>query len=1091
MRAFRTAVASTLAAALIGVAAVPSGAARPGASRRANRRDATSASRVFPAHMPVPAPAPVLVPHAQAHEGRSDVVPLTTSTPGRVQQLQGQAGYAFDTPSSTTITTTVTVPTIQCSAVPFFDQGNQPGLQESLEIGGQYAMVQSFCGPGGAPGSYQQYNSLNFLLNGVPYRPTGYQGSGPGQQIQLTESATPTSVTATITAEGTNFTKSFTVSASSGSAFIGVLDYPESSTGGEPPYSTVTFGSTTVDGSDLGAYLASGPPPNFAEQNSVWGSDLQDQTSDIGTGSSFTITDANITLPTVTVSSTPTYTEKPSTGTATITFTVGLTAVSTHPVYLDYATADDGAVAGTDYAATSGTLSFPPGATSQTVPVTILAGPRTGNEADFLLDISNPSYAYDPPGSAGVGRIISGPLVTAVSPTTVPLTGGTALTVSGFGFGDPGAADTVQICATSCATAPSRTVEGDTTITLTVPDLTLIHPSGTPFIADVVVTDADSISSPITSDDEVHVGCNQVANQVDGVWVYSGCVIQTDPTDEVTTQASELDGTVVSASSSDTVDYSTGGSNGDAVTSTGSSTVSLNIAGQLTPIFRGILQQPLTGAVTVTPPAATQIEGMALTGPVTLTPGAIGQADGSVTIRLPAWLGSGSGAMTFTTSASGGVSNLRVVVTSASFSDLLALNGVVLGWSAQSGWQLNGTASVGGASADASSVVGSITYVKNKLTAAALVVPGPVSVFGLFDVSALTFNYSAKKGWTGTANVDPHDGPGIWTFSATADATGKITAASIALTTRTPDPVLIEQAIPVQLFSLAYNNGIWSATTQLPAGEKGLIIGTITVAGGVVQSASLTLQKLKFWGWLSLKSAKLSYSLVNGQQVWKGSFDVRLAAQATPIYGIQVAWQAVNGIQIAGGIGLVGNVPIPFIQGLFINQLGGTLQWAPPPAKLIETHVRIGLGPDTPAGQLASIDGSMVRNEPAVPLVGSYTYTGGLTVLNAPLGSAAVDLNDNGVTSISLTLGPGGGMPLTFGPISVGGTLIGTFAPGAITLDGTGSITLFTPKPHTFAATIHADGTGMAACDSSKRGFKWIWGHTPVLQTPGACSTSI
>ncbi|MGH7304936.1 MAG: Calx-beta domain-containing protein, partial [Candidatus Rokuibacteriota bacterium] len=59
-------------------------------------------------------------------------------------------------------------------------------------------------------------------------------------------------------------------------------------------------------------------------------------------------------------------------GTASAVFTASLSAPSTQPVTVGFATADDTAGAGSDYAAASGTLTFAPGTTAQqiTVPVT-------------------------------------------------------------------------------------------------------------------------------------------------------------------------------------------------------------------------------------------------------------------------------------------------------------------------------------------------------------------------------------------------------------------------------------------------------------------------------------------------------------------------------------------------------------------------------------------------------------------------------------------------------------------------------------------------------------------------------------------------
>jgi M6 family metalloprotease-like protein len=62
---------------------------------------------------------------------------------------------------------------------------------------------------------------------------------------------------------------------------------------------------------------------------------------------------------------------EPDSGTITADFTVTLSAASGSPVTVGYATADVSATAGSDYVAASGTLTFAPGETSKTIPVTI------------------------------------------------------------------------------------------------------------------------------------------------------------------------------------------------------------------------------------------------------------------------------------------------------------------------------------------------------------------------------------------------------------------------------------------------------------------------------------------------------------------------------------------------------------------------------------------------------------------------------------------------------------------------------------------------------------------------------------------------
>ena len=72
---------------------------------------------------------------------------------------------------------------------------------------------------------------------------------------------------------------------------------------------------------------------------------------------------------------------KSSAGSANLN--VSLSAASAYTVTVAYATADGTAAAGTAYVSTSGTLTFPPGTTAQTIPVTVIA--TTGWTADRLL----------------------------------------------------------------------------------------------------------------------------------------------------------------------------------------------------------------------------------------------------------------------------------------------------------------------------------------------------------------------------------------------------------------------------------------------------------------------------------------------------------------------------------------------------------------------------------------------------------------------------------------------------------------------------------------------------------------------------------
>ncbi|EAQ79300.1 Calx-beta domain-containing protein [Blastopirellula marina] len=74
---------------------------------------------------------------------------------------------------------------------------------------------------------------------------------------------------------------------------------------------------------------------------------------------------------------------------STVTFTVRLNPLSDETVTVDYATADGTALTGSDYTATSGTLTFAPGTATQTVTVTILDDGVLEDPESFTLQLSN------------------------------------------------------------------------------------------------------------------------------------------------------------------------------------------------------------------------------------------------------------------------------------------------------------------------------------------------------------------------------------------------------------------------------------------------------------------------------------------------------------------------------------------------------------------------------------------------------------------------------------------------------------------------------------------------------------------------------
>ena len=80
---------------------------------------------------------------------------------------------------------------------------------------------------------------------------------------------------------------------------------------------------------------------------------------------------------------------EPRVGTTLAVFTLTLTNASTQTVTVDYATANGTAIAGSDYAAKSGTITFNPYETVKTVAITVNADNVAEGDETFFLNLSN------------------------------------------------------------------------------------------------------------------------------------------------------------------------------------------------------------------------------------------------------------------------------------------------------------------------------------------------------------------------------------------------------------------------------------------------------------------------------------------------------------------------------------------------------------------------------------------------------------------------------------------------------------------------------------------------------------------------------
>jgi CSLREA domain-containing protein len=112
-------------------------------------------------------------------------------------------------------------------------------------------------------------------------------------------------------------------------------------------------------------------------------------------------------------------------------FTVTLSGASAQTVTVHYATSDDTAHAGEDYTATSGTLTFAPGDTTKTIPVTILADNVNEPTETFSVDLDMPVNATVSDGH-GVGTIPNDDPQPTISIDDVTFTGADSRVASGF-----------------------------------------------------------------------------------------------------------------------------------------------------------------------------------------------------------------------------------------------------------------------------------------------------------------------------------------------------------------------------------------------------------------------------------------------------------------------------------------------------------------------------------------------------------------------------------------------------------------------------------------------------------------------------------
>ncbi|HEX4490235.1 MAG TPA: Calx-beta domain-containing protein [Acidimicrobiia bacterium] len=155
----------------------------------------------------------------------------------------------------------------------------------------------------------------------------------------------------------------------------------------------------------------------------------------------------------------------------TVSFPVTLSARAGRPITVHYATADGSASAPDDYTATSGTLTFPIGVTSETVHVPVVGDDLTEGDEQFTVGLSNPLHATlaDVTGTATIFDDDSPPVVSIADPSVLEGDTGSVNAHFVVSLTVP-SRQTVTVAYTTAdgsATAPDDYTAGSGTITFT------------------------------------------------------------------------------------------------------------------------------------------------------------------------------------------------------------------------------------------------------------------------------------------------------------------------------------------------------------------------------------------------------------------------------------------------------------------------------------------------------------------------------------------------------------------------------------------------------------------------------------------------
>jgi hypothetical protein len=211
------------------------------------------------------------------------------------------------------------------------------------------------------------------------------------------------------------------------------------------------------------------------------------------------------------------------TGTTTAPFVVTLSPTSSQAVTVDYSTSNGTATAGADYVAASGTLNFPAGAATASVPVVVNADALGEGVETFTLNLSNPTGGAAIAWPQGTARIYPAGVLFTVAPCRVLDTRNAAGPLGGPALG-ANTSRTFGIAGACGVPASATAVSLNVTVTqATAAGDLRVYPAGASLPSASVInyrsgiTRANSMLAGLGSAGQIAIRCDQGSGSVHAI----------------------------------------------------------------------------------------------------------------------------------------------------------------------------------------------------------------------------------------------------------------------------------------------------------------------------------------------------------------------------------------------------------------------------------------------------------------------------------------------------------------------------------------------------------------------------------------------